>query len=80
MNAIDQFDRGTPFLVYRPPISTNDNCAIEKFETLEQAELYAAMIGGQVYQYTATDYSNDGIKTAVYESSTGWRLRVKAIC
>ena len=80
MNAIDQFDRGTPFLVYRPPISTNDNCTIEKFDILEQAELYAAMVDGEVYEHILIDYIGDDTKTLVYESSTGRRLRVKAIC
>ena len=46
MNDIDRFDWGTPFRVYRPPISTDGSHTIEKFDTKEQAELYAAATGG----------------------------------
>ena len=80
MNNTDQPDRGTPCMVSRPPISTNDNYTIEKFDILEQAELYAAMVDGEVCEHISTDYIGDDTKTLVYESSTGWRLRVKAIC
>ena len=80
MNAIDRFDWGTPFLVYRPPISTNDNYTIEKFDILEQAELYAAMVGGEAYMCVTTDYIGDDTKTLVYESITGRRLRVQVDC
>ena len=34
MNDIDRFDWGTPFRVYRPPISTDGSHIIEKFDTL----------------------------------------------
>jgi hypothetical protein len=80
MNAIDRFDWGTPLLVYRPPISTNDSYTIEKFDILEQAELYAAMVDGEVYEHILTDYIGDDTKTLVYESSTGRRLRVQVSC
>ena len=56
MIDVDQFDWGTPLLVYRPPISTNDSYTIEKFDILEQAELYAAMVDGEVYEHILTDY------------------------
>ena len=80
MSDIDQFDLATPFLVYRPPISTDDRHIIEKFGTLEQATLLATMIGGAAYQHISTDYIGNNTKTLVYESSTGRRLRVQVSC
>ena len=80
MNYIDHFDWDTLFLAYRPEISTDDSCIIEKFDTFEQAELYAAVVGGEAYRRIATDYSDvDAAAVLVYESSTGQRLRLKVI-
>ena len=80
MNNTNQPDRGTPFLVYRPPTNTGDTTVVEKFDTEEQATLLATMIGGEAYRHISTDYIGNNTKTLVYESSTGRRLRVQVSC